>query len=267
MMPPSVSRVVDRYFAHLSAETVGFPRGVYLLGSIALGDYHEGRSDIDFVAVTNGPLNAGDVACLADVHTEMMKLGTPRFDGFYIEARHLAEAPAPEQAMAFVQDGLFRPGGPCFEVNPVTWRLWAEQGVALRGSAPDELGLVIDEAALRRFEVSNLQSYWLEWVRKTRSSLPAPAGRMQADLLDWGILGVARIACTLATGRVVSKTEAGRWILENCEDADAELILAALAARRGDIADLPIGQALAALDFMKKTIERSCSLARTSGTA
>jgi hypothetical protein len=58
-LPTEVSQRVCEYLNLLDSEGSGFVHGVYLVGSVALGDYQEGRSDIDFVALV-----AAFLACI-----------------------------------------------------------------------------------------------------------------------------------------------------------------------------------------------------------
>lgn len=255
LLPPSVAAAVDRYFALLTAENTDVLRGIYLVGSVALGDYQDGRSDIDFAAVTAVPLGHEEIAILARVHAAMT--GIPSFDGLYIAADRLAETPRPDLVTAFVQDGHFRVG-PSFEANPATWQLWARHGIALKGPPPGELALPLDEATLQRFEIANLGTYWRHWIDRMRASISANAAtdRVDAGMVAWGVLGVARIACALATGRIVSKTEAGRWALTQDAWQHAPVLETALAARRGEIVGVRLEEALIALAVMEEAIER-----------
>lgn len=257
-IPGSVSAVVDRFFAHLADEQADFLEGLYIVGSVALDDYQFGRSDIDFVAVTRGTLRDADLAALERVHASMRSVDLPCFDGFYIEAARLAEPPNSSLAAAYVQDGMFNVG-PCFEVNPATWHLWARRGITVKGPSPAELSLVIDPAELRRFEVTNLQDYWLGWIDKTHAALVdrADETHFSARLLAWGVLGVTRIACTLATERVVSKTEAGEWALQAAKADDISVIKTAILARQGKVTQVSVGQLRSALAVMRATVMRA----------
>lgn len=259
-LPSSVAAVVDRYLAHLAAHKVDFLRGVYLLGSVALGDYQDDRSDVDFAAVTDHPLGDEEIAVLVRVHAAMT--GSPCFDGFYIAADRLAEMPNSDLVMAFVQDGQFRIG-PSFEANPATWHLWTRHGVVLKGPPADELGLILNDVALRRFETANLGTYWRDWIGRMRVSMSASAATdsVDAGIVAWGVLGVARIACALATGHIVSKTDAGRWALTECEGRDSKILETALAARRGEIRTVRVDAVLEALAFMEEMIEGAGSQA------
>lgn len=44
---------------------------VYLYGSVALGDFIEGSSDIDFIAVHREPLSQADIDAIAMIHREV----------------------------------------------------------------------------------------------------------------------------------------------------------------------------------------------------
>jgi len=70
-LPRSVSEKVGVYVELLRSEDARFVRGVYLLGSVALGDYQEGRSDIDFGAVVDEPLDGRMIDRLGRVHYAM----------------------------------------------------------------------------------------------------------------------------------------------------------------------------------------------------
>ena len=52
---------VNRYLELIDAALPERIAGLYLTGSIALGDYRPGQSDIDFVAVTNNRLSAEEL--------------------------------------------------------------------------------------------------------------------------------------------------------------------------------------------------------------
>jgi predicted nucleotidyltransferase len=51
-LPAIVDDIVGAYLAMVDAEVAGLVEGLYLVGSVALGDFRPASSDIDFVAVT-----------------------------------------------------------------------------------------------------------------------------------------------------------------------------------------------------------------------
>jgi hypothetical protein len=56
-LPPEVSRYLDRLVGELRLVLGDRLSGVYALGSLALGDFRPGRSDIDVYAVVDRPLD------------------------------------------------------------------------------------------------------------------------------------------------------------------------------------------------------------------
>jgi hypothetical protein len=59
VMDDRASGICARYLEIADRRAPGAVEGLYLHGSVALGDYRHGVSDIDFVAVTGRPLDTG----------------------------------------------------------------------------------------------------------------------------------------------------------------------------------------------------------------
>lgn len=254
-LPTGVAQRVREYLELLEAEDASFVQDVYLVGSIVLGDYQEGRSDIDFVALVANPLSAPQIESLARIHAAIAASEGPHVDGFYIEQAELERVPAPKWA-PFSVDGVFRSDAVCFEINPVTWLCLAQQGIAVRGRPAQALAIATDPASLQSFEVDNLRTYWKPWIEEGSKALArkAPDEGADAAVLSWGVLGVLRIACTLMTGRIVSKTEAGRWGLTRYPLEWHLVIQDALSARFGKITQLPVTRCRRAVEFMRYLI-------------
>ncbi|WP_336214592.1 nucleotidyltransferase domain-containing protein [Nonomuraea sp. LPB2021202275-12-8] len=189
----------------------GLVEGLYLQGSVALGDFTPGASDIDFVAVVAEPF---DPAPLRAVHAELKaRHPKPHFDGLYVTWDDLREDPERSPAGVSVHEWRVRESSR-FERHLVTWHVLAQGGVAVRGPEVETLGVHTDWAALAEGTRANLATYWTRWLE--RSSRPATWMGMAA-LSDyqttWGVLGVTRLHHTLASGRVTSKTAAGAYAL------------------------------------------------------
>jgi len=177
---PEIAARVARYLALLDDVAPGALDGLYLVGSAALGDFQPGRSGIDFVAVTALPPTAAALDTVETVHRVLHQESGPAFDGFYIDRSALHLPPDPQGILPFELAGHFHRRSACFEANPVTWTLWRDHGIAIRGPAPETLGLSIDPTWLRRFQQETLDHYWTDWVvahwagpgRPTRRSPP-----------------------------------------------------------------------------------------------
>lgn len=201
-LAPSVAAVTGRLIELLDARLPGRLEAFYLTGSIALGDYREGRSDIDFIAVLAGE---HDAAALGAIHAALARQ-YPQVDcdGIYVSPGELSRPPGGA--------GMEARGGavdPCSaaERHAVAWLILADVGIALRGRAPDHRWIAADRAAAIDHSRHNLDAYWRPWL-SARRRMHSPA-LLFGDAVTWGCLGVARLHATIATGRVPSKSAAG----------------------------------------------------------
>ncbi len=229
-----VARTVDCFLGLMASEGGPTLRGLYLVGSVALGDFRPGRSDIDFVALLDGPV--GDTEALARVHAALARAGG-----------------------AFSVEGRLRTGEPCREVNPALWRCLARAGRPILGAAPAALGIADDDATLRAHALADLDAYWRPWIAQGEAALAAkpPDSACDAKTLEWGVLGVSRIVCTLATGRIVSKREGGRFVLDHLPEAHQQAVWDALDARDGALEHVTPAEMRAGLDAMRFLIDGS----------
>ena len=72
-LPPDVSATMSAYARLVDDKLPERIRGLYLAGSVALDDYRPGRSDIDFVAVSDTALQPPELETLRQVHTELKR--------------------------------------------------------------------------------------------------------------------------------------------------------------------------------------------------
>ena len=208
-LPERVRAVTDRLMAHVDARLPGQLEGFYLVGSVAQGDYREGRSDVDFIAVLAGP---HEVDVLARIHADLAHaFAGLSCDGIYVHADELAAPPGGEGVRAH-EGKVGRSDG---ERHPVSWLLLADEGIALRGPAPNASWVAADRDAAIDYSRKNLGSYWQRWLDGYRRSVPATRETSIADAaVTWGALGVARVHATIASGHVPSKTAAGIHALD-----------------------------------------------------
>jgi hypothetical protein len=211
-LPAEVDRVVTRYLALVDAVAPGVVEGLYLVGSVALDDFHPRSSDVDFIAVSSAPVNEGSRPALASVHADLAAQASwPAFDGIYATFDELARSPA-NTAGPVHHDGRLTvgPGGR----SPVEWATLAWHGIAVRGPDPAELAVHADAAELTAWTLDNLDRYWKRWITQSRSPATRAAKAMLTDWgVAWGVLGVSRQHYTVATGQITSKTGAGRYAL------------------------------------------------------
>jgi hypothetical protein len=217
--------------------------GLYVVGSTALGAFQDGRSDIDLVVVLDGPDRPDDARRLRALH---LSRGIATAAGAALRGHHpltgtcnavfvreadLTRPVGAIRSVASAAGSVFHPGGT--PVSPVDWTVFAGHGIPVRGPAPAELGLDPEPDRLPAWNHENLDAYWRPWaaryrrLRGMRGRLLRPSGTV------WAVLGVPRLHCTIATGRIVSKLEAGGYALRAFEPRWHPLVRYALARRSG----------------------------------
>lgn len=241
---PSIPReVACATNAYLRAADRLVPGGITACaatGSLALGAYQEGISDIDLVAVVDDSwrFRRSLIQRLRLLHmTQVPRIGA-RF------VRRLGFSATCNTSFIWASDvgrpvSQIRPvashvgeqfvAGRSFDVNPVMWSELSSGGITLRGPEVSEWGLVPEPDAVAKSTRKNLRGYWVPLADGLdRRRLPLTPGNVA-----WLVCGPARMHATLTTGGVLSKKEAACRVLEILPQ-HAEIIDVALAARQGD---------------------------------
>jgi len=229
-LPTDVAAAISAYLRLADARLPGRISGLYLIGSLALGDYRPGQSDIDFVAVTDTALTPWELQQLERLHGELRRAAPrPRLDGVYVTWLDLQADPASLSAPYYLH-GRFAPNGG-FAANPVTWCIMHRHPVPMRGPAKPMVRH--DEELLRRWCRENIQSYWAGWVLGARTRLTRRIFSLSRQSTVWGVLGVTRLHATIKTGDILSKSAAGTYALEVFPSRWSPIIQDALGGRLG----------------------------------
>jgi len=62
---------------------------------------------------------------------------------------------------------------------------------------------------------SNLENYWLQWIKSARTRPARIAYSLTDSGITWGVLGVVRLHATIYTGDVISKSKAAEYALNS----------------------------------------------------
>ncbi len=211
-----VATALGTYLEIVDSCAPGLVEGLYVVGSFALGDWHETTSDIDIVAVTAEPASDNDAGALRTAHALLAEhVPRPFVDGLYVAWGDLVTPPTGLHRPWSLQH-TFHHDGDCFELNPITWYVLDRYGVTVRGPNADRLGTYVDHDDRVRFVVDNLGGYWqplADELTSVTTAADAPE-TVPASLLVWCALGALRLHHTAATGDVISKAAAGQWGLD-----------------------------------------------------
>lgn len=210
--PPGIAQ----HLAH-ELSTLGWVVDLLVAGSVATGDYRPGVSDLDLVAIVDGPVEEDRQATLTALHRRLdegpgrgLDLGC-----VYVEQALLPDPHAKHPTWThgqMVQRILSR----------ITRAELVLHGYAIFGRRPDELLPAMTEDDVREAARAELTGYWAWAARRPRLWL----NPVMADL---GLTSMARGRHTLATGTLLTKTDA----LERA-DAPGWLVDQLRARRRGE---------------------------------
>lgn len=229
-VPASLTPKLSDYLHLLEARAPGLVTGCYLTGSLALDAFDERQSDIDFTALLARRAAPADLAALREVHaTVEHHYPAWKLEGCYLQWGDLGRLPPQVAPCPYCDGGVFHPSG-YHDLNPVTWWLLKQGGIALLGPAPPALPLAVEWAQVAAYMQDNLHTYWRSFTR--------PSRRMLWLLEDWGVqwavLGVCRPWHALHVGAITSKPAAGEAMLAACPPRRRPIVAEGLALRRGE---------------------------------
>lgn len=230
--------VVEELGTRLSA--LGWVTDLFVGGSLATGDYIPRVSDLDLVAVVDGPVDMDRQAGLSTLHGELdegtgsgLKLGCVYVDGerlLDVKVRHPTWTHG-----SLVQRIL----------SGVARAELVRHGYSIFGRPPLDVLPAMSDDEVRAAARAELAGYWTWAARRPRLWL-------DPVIADLGLTSMARGRHTLATGELLTKTRAVERV-----DAPAWLIAQIRARRLGEQVSSPrLRTALIAWRDARRTVAR-----------
>jgi aminoglycoside adenylyltransferase-like protein len=94
-IPQPVQQVLNTYISLINDALPGLLTGLYLHGSLALGAYNPGLSDIDFTAITSRRCTPSEIAALRVVHRSLIeRYWQEQIEGSYLQWQDLGGSEA-----------------------------------------------------------------------------------------------------------------------------------------------------------------------------
>ena len=202
-------------FGYLKAADVLAPGAIThaaLAGSLALGDYRPGASDIDLIAVVDdswrGRALLPRLRALHLSQLPRLALRALRGLGFsaccnvsFIWAGEMG-TPVTEISPIASHTGEQFCASRAFDVNPVIFTEALSGSLVVRGPSISEWKMNPQPELLRSFTLQNLQDYWEPLMRRN-------IGReLRPSQVAWCVSGTARMHATITTGQILSKRAA-----------------------------------------------------------
>jgi Nucleotidyltransferase domain len=189
-VPPAVARFAD------GLGDLGWVSDLLVAGSLATGDYVPGVSDLDLVALTAGPVGPDRQETLAGLHRELDQGMARGLDlgCVYVDAGALADLEALHPMWthgSLVQRSL----------SGVTRAELVRHGFAVLGRPPAAVLPPMTDDDVRRAARAELCGYWAMAAGR-------PLWWLNPVIADLGLTSMARGRHALATGQLLTKTQA-----------------------------------------------------------
>lgn len=243
-LPRAVRELAERL------QALGWVPDLLVAGSLATGDHVPGVSDIDLVAVVDGPVDAGRLTALTAVHRG---LDTGAGAGADLGCVYVDSARRLDPAL---RHPTWTHGAMTRRVlSGITRAELVRHGFTVAGRAPRELFPAMSAGDLRDAARAELSGYWTWAARR-------PWLWLDRWLPDLSLTSMARARHTLATGDLLTKTQA----LEGA-GAPGWLVDQLRARRRGEHVTSPrLRTALIAWGDTRRTITASRTAPVTGAT-
>jgi hypothetical protein len=250
-----VNGVLGNVLAQIQALLGSHFQGMYLVGSLALGDFDPRSSDIDFVVVTDIDIGDDLFDRLHDIHAQFAAGSSPwahKIEAIYVSYATLHHGAPSASHYPQIEKGtqLFKaPLESGWVFQCITIR---DRGVVVAGPDPRTLVGSIEprylhsaaaEIAGRWLEQAETDPTWLPWLR-------------QRDAQTFVIMTLCRLLYSLTTRSVASKPRAAEWAQKELGQPWGALIERTLAKQHqaGTIAQSEEDETLAFIQF---TLEQS----------
>jgi Nucleotidyltransferase domain len=234
-VPPAVTQLADRL------ADAGWVLDLFVAGSLAMGDYVPGVSDVDLVALVDGPLDEPRLATLTELHQNLDRGAAAGLDlgCVYVNARRLYDSDA--------LHATWTHGSLVHRIlSGVTRAELVRHGFALIGRPPAAVLPDVSDDDVRRAARAELCGYWA-WASRR------PLMWLNPVIADLGLTSMARGRYALETGRLLTKSRA----IEQAH-APAWLRRELAARRRGETVVSPrVRTALIAWRDARRTVARA----------
>ena len=198
--------------------------GMYLHGSLALGDFTPHRSDIDLIVATRDDLPDNLVAAQRDMHDRLV-IDYPRWgqevEGSYIPLQALRRYDPANALHAHIGRGGRLVVEQHYTDSIIQRYIVREHGITLAGPPPHTLIDPISPDELRHASVGIVRDWW-------EPMLQNPSHLTYSGYQAYAVLTMCRILYTLQYGTIVSKPTAARWAQQTDAKPWAGLIERAL---------------------------------------
>ncbi|MBA4383810.1 MAG: hypothetical protein C0410_03675 [Anaerolinea sp.] len=208
---PELRGVLDAFATEVSAELADNLVGIYMLGSLAVGDF-DADSDVDFLVVTKTEITEPTSKRLQAIQEKIYTMDcypAHHLEGSFISLEDLNDYHVVGQKELYYFDNGWTDIEKSVHDNQwhVRWIL-RERGVTLIGPNPKEL---VGEVPLEELRIE-MKKAMLERMQEFEESVDQPRCYSNSRFgQPHAVLTFCRMLQTLQTGKVESKKSAAKW--------------------------------------------------------
>lgn len=201
---PDASELIDTTLSQMQSVLGEKLIGLYLYGSLAVGDFDDEISDIDLLAAINDELSGNEFGALDKIHCQLVENNLQwnnRLEIAYLSRHALKTFKTESSRIAIISPGEpfhFKEAGKDWLLN---WYFVRENGVTLYGAPPETIIAPISKNEFIR-AVREQAEEWREYIKCTKHSRPYQA---------YAILTLCRAFYAVENGEQVSKKRAAAW--------------------------------------------------------
>lgn len=216
-LPPDVAALFDELLARLRPIFGDTLVGLYIRGSLALGDFDPATSDVDALAVIEDAVSPEQFELLRQAHAYLDTLANPyagRLEMAYFSQEDVRRFVPNQTHVTLGQHEALK-----WQEHGTNWIVerWAvrEQGIVVHGRGPATLIDPVTPAEIRQANVNRLREWraWLDDPLEDDGAWSPVLGQ-----LAYVVETMCRCRFAAATGTVASKPQAVAWALETFPD-------------------------------------------------
>ena len=233
-MSEKVKEIVNEHIKMIESRLPNFLESYYIIGSVVLGAFDYGKSDLDFVAVVARKITESDINIFKKIHGDMQKkFRNTILDGMYLLKNDIDSLNKFEISCLRFNDGKYK-GFRTFDRNSVVAFELKKYGITIRGQEIENLKYTVDFDILISKMMDNLNTYWLKWANTYRKfpSIKYIALLVSPKVIEWGVLGVSRLYYTFKEKGITSKVGAGEYALQTVPQMWHKIINEAMRLRK-----------------------------------
>lgn len=246
-----VNAVLAHFLRQIRAVLGDEFHGMYLDGSLALGDFNPETSDIDFIVTTDADLSDDQFLALRALHARFNASDSPwatEVEAVYLPA-HAFRRSDPENVprLRIERGNEVLVKGHSDNTWITHWFIIREHRAMVAGPDPRTIIDPIDPHDLRR-AMADLADLWLIALRRNQEAV------QHRGSLTYTVLTFCRMLYTLTQGTVTSKPRAACWAQHAQDGRWSPLIEHALTWRKAPAPQEPVSEeerrdTLAFLDY------------------